>query len=52
MLDLAGIIFSSVMMLVVIVRAVRLDRLQPWFQSVKRKEQPAGDEARAWQRGN
>jgi hypothetical protein len=38
MLDLAGIMFSSVMMLVIIVRAVRLDRIQPWFQTVKRNE--------------
>lgn len=50
MLDVAGIVFSSVMMLMVIVRAVRMDRLQPWFQCVKRQEQPVVDETRAWQR--
>jgi hypothetical protein len=38
MLDLTGIMFSSVMMLIVILRAVQLDRTQPWFQKVKRKE--------------
>ena len=35
MLDLTGILFSSVMMLIVIVRAVQLDRTQPWFQKVQ-----------------
>ena len=34
MLDLAGIMFSSIMMLIVIVRAVKLDKTQPWFQQV------------------
>jgi hypothetical protein len=37
MLDLIGIMFSSVMMLIVIVQAVRLDRIQPWFQALKPK---------------
>lgn len=31
MLDLAGIVFSSVIMLLVIVRAIRLDAETPWF---------------------
>lgn len=35
MLDLAGILFSSVMMLFIIVRAVRLDQTQPWFQTLR-----------------
>ena len=50
MLDLAGILFSSVMMLVVIVQAVRLDRSQPWFQTVKRQEKLVEPEAKAWRR--
>lgn len=50
MLDLTGIMFSSVMMLMVIVRAVRLDRLQPWFQTVERKEKPVDEKTRAWRR--
>jgi hypothetical protein len=50
MLDLTGILFSSVMMLMVIVRAVQLDRAQPWFQALKRKETPASANKRAWQR--
>lgn len=50
MLDLAGILFSSVMMLMVIVQAVRLDRIQPWFQTIKRKEKPADPKLRAWHR--
>ena len=52
MLDLAGIMFSSVMMLIVIIRASRLDRTQPWFQPVKRKEVPAAADKRVWQRRN
>ena len=48
MLDLAGILFSSVMMLMVIVQAVRLDRVQPWFQTIARKDKPAEQQARAW----
>lgn len=51
MLDVAGIMLSSVMMLMIIVRAVRLDRLQPWFQKIERKK-PVGDVTRTWHRGN
>ena len=50
MLDLTGIMFSSVMMLIVIVRAVQQDRLQPWFQAVKRKDAPAPNREAAWKR--
>ena len=32
MLDLTGILFSSLMMLFVIVQAVRLDAARPWFE--------------------
>jgi hypothetical protein len=42
MLDVTGILFSSLMMLFVVVRAVRLDRTQPWFQTLSAK---AGKEA-------
>ncbi len=34
MLDLVGIMFSSVMMLYVIIQAARLDRSEPWFKPV------------------
>ena len=51
MLDVAGIMFSSVMMLMIIVRSVRLDRLQPWFQAIERKK-PVGDVTRTWRRGS
>jgi hypothetical protein len=47
MLDIAGIMVSSMMM--IIVRSVRLDRLQPWFQAVERKT-PIGDVTRTWRR--
>jgi hypothetical protein len=50
MLDLFGIMFSSVMMLMVIIRAVKTDRAQPWFQKVKREEAPVPSEKQAWQR--
>jgi hypothetical protein len=51
MLDMAGILFSSLMMLMIIVRAVRLDRLQPWFQVIERKK-PLGNVTRTWRRGS
>jgi hypothetical protein len=47
MLDLTGIMFSSVMMLIVIIRALRLDRIQPWFQTVKAL---SAQQDRAWNR--
>jgi hypothetical protein len=50
MLDLTGILFSSVMILMVIVRAVRMDRVQPWFQRVTRDPKPKPAGQRAWQR--
>lgn len=50
MLDLTGIMFSSVMMLMVIVRAVRLDQTQPWFQAIKRKDAPVEAKTRSWRR--
>jgi len=50
MLDLAGIMFSSVMMLIIIMRALQLDRVQPWFQKVKRKDTPGDAAAIPWKR--
>jgi hypothetical protein len=35
MLDLLGILFSSIMMFLVILRAIQLDNLQPWFRPPK-----------------
>lgn len=37
MLDLFGILFSSTIMMLVILRAVQLDRTQAWFQTIKRR---------------
>jgi hypothetical protein len=45
MLDLIGIMFSSLMMLIIIVRAVRLDRTQPWFHQGRQEEKPANEKA-------
>jgi hypothetical protein len=50
MLDLAGILFSSVMMLIVILRAVQLDRVQPWFQTVKREDAKEPAAPTGWKR--
>jgi hypothetical protein len=35
MLDLFGILFSSIMMFLVILRAIQLDSTQPWFRPPK-----------------
>jgi hypothetical protein len=51
MLDLAGILFSSMMMLMVIVRAVHLDSSQPWFQSVKALHEAKPKKPATWKRG-
>ena len=51
-LDLTGIMFSSIMMLMVIVRALQLDSSQPWFQKIKRKEGAPAPDKRFWQRRN
>jgi hypothetical protein len=32
MLDLLGILFSSIMMFLVILRAIQMDSTQPWFR--------------------
>ncbi len=50
MLDLAGIMFSSIMMMFVIIRAVKVDRTQPWFQSIKRKETAEAKQNGPWRR--
>lgn len=41
MLDLFGILFSSIIMFLVILRAIQLDNLQPWFRTPK----PPGDQS-------
>jgi hypothetical protein len=50
MLDMAGIVFSSVMMVLAIVRAVQLDRTLPWFQKITRNANVAAATRRPWQR--
>jgi hypothetical protein len=50
MLDLIGILFSSVMMLFVIVRALQLDRVQPWFQTVRRQQVSTPAAEAPWRR--
>jgi hypothetical protein len=48
MLDLFGIMFSSILMLFVIVRAVQLDRVTPWFQPARRREAASKRAAKGW----
>jgi hypothetical protein len=42
MLDLLGILFSSVMMFLVILRAIQLDSTQPWFRPPKTEVDSSG----------
>jgi hypothetical protein len=42
MLDLFGIVVSSVIMLVVILRAIQIDATQPWFQPPKTSVDSSG----------
>jgi len=37
-LDLFGIMFSSTIMMLVIFRAMQLDRTQKWFQTITRRQ--------------
>lgn len=50
MLDLYGILFTSVMILMVIVRALKADRTQPWFQAIRRDDVRPSPGKRSWQR--
>jgi hypothetical protein len=50
MLDTFGILFSSVMVLAIIIRAVRLDRTQPWFAQPKPPEKPEPPNTRPWRK--
>lgn len=48
MLDLTGIMFSSLMMLYVAFRALRLDRAMPWFQHVTKTVKAADPQKPRW----
>ena len=52
MLDMMGILFSSGMILMVVLRAIQRDRDQPWFETIKPKAlpEPTKSSAKAWQR--
>jgi hypothetical protein len=52
MLDLAGIMLSSVIMFIVVVQALRRDREQPWFQTVKLRKIPGQTKQVGWRRQN
>ena len=47
MLDLLGILFSSIMMFLVILRAIQLDSTQPWFRPPKTGVDRSGLQASA-----
>jgi hypothetical protein len=47
MLDLLGILFSTIMMVLVILRAVRLDSTQPWFRPAEPRADSSGLKLRA-----
>jgi hypothetical protein len=49
MLDVTGILFSTVMIVYVVLQAVRLDRVQAWFQVLKDNSPPAAG-PRTWNR--
>jgi hypothetical protein len=42
MLDLAGILFSSIIMFLVILRAIQMDSTQPWFRPPKSGRDSSG----------
>nr|WP_294550683.1 hypothetical protein [uncultured Rhodopila sp.] len=50
MLDTAGILLSTIMMAIVIVQAIRLDRVQAWFQTISPKDQ-SKLKSPTWDRG-
>jgi hypothetical protein len=62
MIDLLGILFSSIMMFLVILRAIQLDNLQPWFRTPKppgdrsglklRPDDPDGGHQPTWRTGS
>ena len=55
MLDIFGIVFTTVLMLAVVVKAVRLDRIQPWFATPRKKNPDAAaatTDAKRWKRTN
>jgi hypothetical protein len=51
MLDLFGILFSSGIMFLVILRAIQMDTLQPWFRPTKMGVDSSGLRLRPNDRG-
>jgi hypothetical protein len=51
MLDVfVGIGLTSIMILFIIVRAIRLNRTEPWFAPFKPREKPGNTAATPWRR--
>ena len=51
MLDLFGITFTGLMMMLIAVQALKRDRAEPWFQTFKRETDPKAARQMPWQRG-
>lgn len=51
MLDLFGITFTSLAVLLIAFQALRRDRAEPWFQTMKRKADPKAAKQTPWRRG-
>ena len=41
MLDQLAILFSTIMLVIVIVRAVKMDRAQPWYEPLQKPDAKA-----------
>ena len=50
MLDLFGIVFSSSIMFLVILRAIQMDTLQPWFRPPRTGPDSSGLKLRPYQK--
>jgi hypothetical protein len=50
MIDIASILFSTLMVVYIIVRAAKLDRVRPWFETRSLYEQGLSREALARER--
>jgi len=50
MLDLTGIMASSIILLFIAFRAIALDRIMPWFQTLSPRAAAKAEGASAWTR--
>jgi hypothetical protein len=50
MLDVFGIGFTILMVVLVIIKAVQLDRTEPWFQTFQPRKNTQTTSSKPWQR--